>query len=141
MTDINSLTFDALVPTNSQYLAKSDVGEDGLLVTIKGFRQETIKSDDGEESKAVMHFVENVKPMIVNRTNSQLIQVATGAKTAGEARGKKIVVYNDPTVGFGGKITGGLRVRKVQGNPKSAAKPVDERNPPPADEFDDPIPF
>jgi hypothetical protein len=121
MTDINALSFDDLVPSNSKYLSKSDVGEDGLILTIKGFKVETLKSDEGEEDKTVMHFIEDVKPMVLNRTNSQLVGVATGAKTAGEARGKKIVVYNDPTVGFGGKITGGLRIKKVTGAPKPAS--------------------
>jgi hypothetical protein len=120
MTDINSLSFDELVPSQSKYLAKSDVGEDGLILTIKGFRMETLKSDEGDEDKMVMHFMEDVKPMVINRTNAQLIGVATGCKTAGEAKGKKIVVYNDPTVGFGGKITGGLRIKKVSGAPKQA---------------------
>jgi hypothetical protein len=118
--DINSLSFDDLVPSQSKYLSKSDVGEDGLILTVKGFRMETIKGDDAEEDKMVMHFVEAVKPMIINRTNSQLIGIATGAKNAGDARGKKLVVFNDPTVGFGGKITGGLRIKKVSGEPKPA---------------------
>jgi hypothetical protein len=122
-TDINSLSFDALVPSNSKYLSKNDVGEDGLILTIKGFRMETLKSDEGDEDKMVMHFVEDMKPMVVNRTNSQLIAVATGARTVGESKGKQIVVYNDPTVGFGGKITGGLRIKKVAGAPKTAPKP------------------
>ena len=126
---INEMTFEDLVPSKSNYLAKNDVGEDGLILTIKGFRMETIKGDDGDEDKMVLHFMEGVKPMIVNRTNSQLIGVATGCKTAGEARGKQIVVYNDPTVGFGGKITGGLRIKKVTGQPKAAPK----------NDFDDPI--
>jgi len=121
-TNINDLSFDQLVPSNSTYLSKDDVGEDGVVLTIKGFRNETIKGDDGEEVKMVMHFEENYKPMIVNRTNAQLIGIATGAANAGEARGKEIIVYNDPTVGFGGKITGGIRIRKLQGAPKQAAK-------------------
>lgn len=120
MTDLNSLSFDSLVPSNSNYLSKADVGEDGVVLTIKGFRNEAVKTDDGDEEKIVMHFMEEVKPMILNRTNSQLIGVCTGAKTAGEARGKQIVVFNDPTVGFGGKITGGLRIKKVAGAPKPA---------------------
>jgi hypothetical protein len=120
MANINDLSFDQLVPSNSKYLTKDDVGEDGLVLTIKGFRMETLKSDDGEEDKMVLHFVEDVKPMVVNRTNAQLVGVATGVKTAGEARGKQIVVYNDPTVSFGGKITGGLRIKKLSGPPKSA---------------------
>lgn len=121
MTDINSLSFDALVPSNSKYLSKGDVGEDGLILTIKGFRMETLQSDEGNEDKIVMHFVESVKPMVVNRTNAQLIGIATGARNVGESKGKQIVVYNDPTVGFGGKVTGGLRIKKIAGAPKPAA--------------------
>src|SRR5262245_56263212 len=115
MADVNSLTFDQLVPSNSQYLGKGDVGEDGLVLTIKGFRMEKVKGDDGDEDKMVMHFVEDVRPLILNRTNSQLIGVVTGAKTAGEARGKQILVFNDPSISFGGKITGGLRIKKANG--------------------------
>lgn len=130
-SDINSMSFDQLVPSKSKYLTKDDVGEDGLILTVKGFRMETLESDDGNEDKMVLHFVEDVKPMVLNRTNAQLIAVATGAKIAGDAKGKKIVVYNDPTVSFGGKITGGLRIKKVTGAPKPApagtsADPDDE---------------
>lgn len=131
--DLNSLSFDALVPKNSKYLSKEDVGEDGLILTIKGFKMETIKGDDQEEDKVILYFEEDVKPMVINRTNSQLLAVCTGAKTAGDAKGKEIVVYNDPTVGFGGKITGGLRIKKVAGAPKPAARSAvrfdDEGNP------------
>lgn len=131
--DMNSMSFDELVPSNSKYLAKGDVGEDGLILTIKGFRMETLKNDDGDEDKVVMHFMEDVKPMVLNRTNSQLVGVATGAKNAGDARGKQVVVYNDPTVGFGGKITGGLRIKKVAGAPKAPGHSTAD--------FNDPIPF
>lgn len=120
MTDLNSMSFDQLVPSNSKYLTKDDVGEDGLVLTIKGFRMETLKSDEGEEDKMVLHFMEDVKPMVVNRTNAQLIGACTGVKTAGDARGKQIVVYNDITVSFGGRVTGGLRIKKVSGAPKNA---------------------
>jgi hypothetical protein len=120
--NVNDMSFDQLVPSNSNYLSKEDVGEDGVVLTIKGFKTETIKTDDGDEQKMVMYFEENYKPMIVNRTNAQLIGIATGAATAGDARGKEIVVYNDPTVGFGGKITGGIRIKKLAGAPKQAIK-------------------
>lgn len=133
--DLNSLSFDQLVPSNSKYLTKDDVGEDGLILTIKGFRMESLKSDDGEEDKMILHFMEDVKPMVLNRTNAQLVGVCTGAKVAGEARGKQIVVYNDPTVSFGGKITGGLRIKKVAGQPRNAAIT------PPRNDLDEEIPF
>jgi hypothetical protein len=120
MSDLNDLNFDQLVPKNSKYLAKDDVGEDGMILTVRGVRMETLKTDEGDEDKVVLYFDEDVKPMVLNRTNSQLLGVATGARNAGEAKGRQIVVYNDPTVGFGGKITGGLRIKKVAGTPRPA---------------------
>jgi hypothetical protein len=130
MADLNNLSFEQLVPSKSKYLAKEDAGEDGLILTVKGVRMETLETDEGNEDKVVLHFQENVKPMVLNRTNAQLLGLATGAKTAGEAKGKKIVVYSDPTVVFGGKPVGGLRIKKVSGTPKPAK-----------DELNDDIPF
>lgn len=118
MATLDNLSFDQLVPSSSKYLTKDDVGEDGLLLTIKGFSREVLESDGAQDEKTVMHFAEDVKPMVLNRTNSQLVALITGAKVAGEAKGKKIVVYNDPTISFGGKITGGIRLRKPHGQPK-----------------------
>lgn len=125
--DLNSLSFTQLVPTQSNYLKKDDVGEDGVILTIKGFAHETIKGDNGDETKVIMHFVEEgYKPMVLNSTNSVVLGKITGAATAGEARGKQVVVYDDPSVSFGGKVTGGLRLKKVQGAPSQPrqAKPV-----------------
>lgn len=131
MTNVNDLSFDELVPSKSKYLAKADVGEDGLILTIKGFRMETLEGDQGDEDKMVVHFKEDVKPMVLNRTNAQLIAVATGANKAGDAVNKQVVVYNDPTIAFGGKITGGLRIKKISGAPKPAAeRPFDDSSVP-----------
>jgi hypothetical protein len=135
VTDINDMSFDELVPSKSKYLAKSDVGDDGVILTIRGFKHEEIEGDDGTEEKTVMYFREGgYKPMILNRTNAALLAGATGVGTAGEAKGKQIVVYNDPSVGFGGKITGGLRIKKVPG--PAAAPKVAEREPGSDDDLD-----
>lgn len=134
MNDINSLSFDRLVPKDSKYLAKDDVGEDGADLTIRGFKTEAVKGDHGDEQKVVLYFVEEgYKPMILNQTNSKRIGISTGAKTAGEAKGKKINVYCDPMIEFGGEIVGGLRIRKPTG---AAAAPA-----PKVDEFNDDVPF
>lgn len=138
--DLNSMSFAQLVPTNSNYLKKDDVGEDGVILTIKGFKQETIKGDSGDETKIVMYFMEDdYKPMVLNNTNATILGKITGCQTAGEARGKQVVVYDDPTVSFGGKNTGGLRLKKVQGAPtapRAASKPSQS-----ADPFADDAPF
>lgn len=126
--DINALSFTQLVPTQSNFLKKDDVGEDGVILTIKGFAHETVKGDNGDETKVVMHFVEEgYKPMVLNSTNAAVLGKITGAATAGEARGKRIVVYDDPSVSFGGKVTGGLRLKRVQGSP-SAPREVAPRS-------------
>jgi hypothetical protein len=128
MSDLDALTFDKLVPSKSKFLSKEDVGEDGMILTIKGMRMETLQFDDGDEDKVVLYFQENIKPMILNPTNAQLIGLATGARTAGESKGRKIVVFNDPTVSFGKKIVGGLRIKKLSGTPKSAPNADGELN-------------
>jgi hypothetical protein len=89
-----------------------------------------LRGDHGDEEKTVMHFEGDTKPMVLNKTNASLLPVLTGAHTAGEAVGRQIIVYNDVTVAFGGRITGGLRIRKATGS-----------NGKPAPEFDDEIPF
>jgi len=126
----SNTTFDNLVPSDSKYLRKDDVGEDGVNLTIAGFKRETLEGDHGDEEKTIMGFVESedYKPMVLNKTNSQLIPIVTGAATPAEAKGKKVNVYNDPTISFGGKITGGLRLRKPQGV-KDDGKPFDDSVP------------
>lgn len=122
---LDDFNFDQLVPKDSKFLTKEDCGLDGIVLTIKGFTSEDMKTDDGGyEHKVLMHFVEDVKPMILNRTNSQLLAQATGVNRAGDAKGKQIIVVNDPSVSFGGKITGGLRIRKVPGPARVAARPA-----------------
>jgi hypothetical protein len=143
--DLNAMSFDQLVPSKSRYLTKDDVGTSGLILTIALFKSEVIESDDGSEEKIVLHFAEDVKPMVLNRTNSALLAGATQAKTVGEARGKTIVVYNDPTIMFAGKVTGGLRIRS---HSEEKPKPAPARPPQPAGisagrthDPDDGIPF
>ena len=108
--------------SNSRFLSKGDVGEDGVVLTIARFSEEDVQTgDDDFESKTVMHFEGSTKPMILNRTNAQLLGVATGVRTVGEAIGRQIVVFADPTIAFGGRVVGGLRIRKAPGSPRTAA--------------------
>lgn len=140
---LDGLSFNELVPSDSKYLRKDDVGEDGTILTIKGFTREMVKGDDGDEDKVVMHFVEDVRPMILNKTNSQLLATITGVRVAGEAKGKKLVVFNDPSVSFGGKITGGLRLKRIPGPARAPATPKARpaaREPGSDDDFGDEVP-
>lgn len=114
MSNANDGSWDTLVESKSKYLKQSDVGEDGIVLTVRGFKREMLDGDNGEEEKTILYFVEqNYKPMVLGPTNRDLLRLATKASNPTEAKGKKILVFADPTVSFGGKVTGGLRIRKA----------------------------
>jgi hypothetical protein len=105
----------------SKYLKKEDCGE-GILVTIASLKEQNVAKEGVEpEMKVCVFFHEVEKPMVLNSTNAQLIAKITGHDDDIENtwQGAKIVLYNDPSISFGGKITGGIRVRA----PRTAAKP------------------
>lgn len=109
---------------SSKFLKQSDVTPD-VLVTIKSLFQENIAKEGAEEDlKWTIHFDELDKPMVLNSTNGQLIAQITGITENIEVGwiGKKVVLYVDKNVSFGGKLTGGIRVRA----PRSAAEKKDE---------------
>lgn len=104
-------SLDSVVPSTSKYLAKEDV-DPPLLLTVGGITLDEMEIEGNRERKSVLHFKEpNTKPMVLNNTNKELLKAVTGGRTVGEIRGKQIVVYNDPTVMFGKKAVGGIRIR------------------------------
>jgi len=125
------MDLDKLVPSESKYLAKEDAGTEGLNLTIKGFKRETVGSGKDADERAVIYFEEDVKPMVLNKTNKNRIKHYLGVSTSEEAAGKVINAYNDPDVEYGGEIIGGLRLRGAQ---DGAVVPSEE-------DFNDDIPF
>jgi len=122
---------------NSKFLKKEDAGE-GKLVTIASMEQQNVALDDQPpEMKWILHFHEFDKGMALNWTNLQLIAKATGSEETEDWIGKKIVIYEDPNVSFGGKLVGGIRVRAVRKTTAAPAQPKDNGYlpPEPPDEF------
>ena len=117
MPNVNDLS-------ESKYLAKEDVGA-GLLVTISGYRKVDMsrESDPQQEWKYVLEFNE-CKPLVLNKTNGQLIQIFTGTGDFDGWIGKQITLFNDQTVSFAGKITGGIRVLIPQGYQPPSSNPT-----------------
>jgi len=74
-----------------------------------------------EELKWCLHFSNLEKPLVLNMTNMQLISKITGSENTDDWTGKQIVIYNDPTISMGGRITGGLRVRAPKVRPAAPA--------------------
>ena len=102
----------------SKYLKKEDV-DPPVVVTIKSYEQVNVGTDSQEELKWALSFNELPKPMVLNSTNGQLIAnivrnnygVQNNAGDFDNWIGKKVELWNDPSVGFAGRITGGIRVR------------------------------
>lgn len=95
----------------SKYLKQSDV--DGEVeVTILKVGQLNVAREDAEpEMKWAAKFQEFKKPMVLNSTNLQLLAKACESEESDDWIGKKVVIYADPNVSFGGKLVGGLRVK------------------------------
>ena len=113
----------------SNFLTRHDVGK-GMLVTIKGdvFQENVAKSGAPEELRYCIEFEEAEKPMVLNSTNGQIIAGITGSQESTAWAGHKIVLFDDPTVSFGGKLVGGIRVRAPRNQP-SKAQPKPEPQP------------
>lgn len=99
----------------SKYLTKEDV-EPPILVTIRGYEQVNVAMENqAPDLKWALLFLEDYKPFVLNQTNGALIEVIAGSDDFDDWKGKKIVLYNDPTIAFAGKVTGGIRVRAPKG--------------------------
>ncbi len=97
--------------TSSNFLKKEDV-DPAILVTITRVEQKDVSmADQPEELKWCLYFQEVDKPLVLNMTNIQLAAVALKSEETNEWVNGKLVLYNDPSISFAGKITGGIRVR------------------------------
>ncbi len=120
----------------SSFVTKSDLGPQGSLFTIINCEQVNVAKDGTPaEMKWALNLQEIDKPFILNATNGQIIGGFTGKTNTDNWGGEKVVLYFDPNVSFGGKLTGGIRARAPRNQP--TARPIPGRNlapstPPPA---------
>ena len=89
----------------SKYLRAGDLDGD-LVVTMKSLMVEEING----EKKPVLYFIEEVKGLVLNKTNGKSIGSLHSSETDNWT-GKKITLY--PTeVDFRGEIVDAIRVRR-----------------------------
>lgn len=119
----------------SKYLRASDF-EHASLLTMAHVVMEDL--DDGE--KPALYFLGHAKPLLLNKTNANVIKDAYGDDTD-NWQGKQIVLYSE-MVSFQGKTSPAIRVRRPKPTaPAAAPKPVE---PDPLDDgarFDNDPPF
>jgi len=119
---------------NSKFLTQHDV-ENGMLVTIEGYEEVNVAKEGADpQLRWILNFKECDKPLVLNSTNGQLISKIADTGDFDYWAGTVIVLYQDPTISFGGQIVGGIRVRAPKaGTVKQPANPPVEE--------DDGIPF
>lgn len=143
----DDMPLDKAVPSTSRYLSKEDV-DPPILAQIAYLSHEDVEGDRGVEQKAVLYFNGDMKPLILNIANRELLKAVTGAQTAGQVKNKQIVLYNDQSIMYGKKLTGGIRIRSAE---QPLAVPAQQpyatpTAPPPnagpgSQDFDDSIPY
>jgi hypothetical protein len=111
----------------SKYLGVSDIGTQKIKTTITKVKMEDIKDRDTGRTKkrGIVWFAGVEKPLILNTTNRLKLKTALGAPA--EWKGATVGIFIDPTVGFGGKLTGGVRLRVLlpPSKPQPAPAPAE----------------
>ena len=105
----------------AKLLKAEDVKAKQIVATISFVKMEIVGQGQDQKKKPVL-YLEDCKPMVLNKTNTEVIEEAFGNESDNWA-GKKIKIYC-ARVDFGGKKVDGVRVQPVV--PKSALK--DELN-------------
>lgn len=98
--------------TNPKYLGSWDFepGEE-MIVQVKDVQTEMIQNARGREDKNVLYLENGVKPLILNNTNMELIEKATGSPYMDEWVGKRLQLYTKKVSAFG-DIVEAIRVRE-----------------------------
>ena len=110
------------VVSDPVYIGEADFepGEEKVLTIASVNTKETIVTNEGKSTKAVVHWVEKEKSMILNVARAKAIQKVTGTPYMDEWVGKKVQLYIDNKVKAFGEIVSAVRVRPYA--PKIAAK-------------------
>jgi len=94
---------------SSKYLAKTDVSQSGLNLTIAGF--DIAAMNDGAKKPIVSWLEPGIKPMVLNKINRERLKALCGTSDTTKLPGKRVNVYRDDMVEMGGQLVGGLRLR------------------------------
>jgi hypothetical protein len=124
-------------------LKQEDLQGREVRAVVDHVSMEEIKTDDGKERKLVAHFAGKDKGLVLNRTTCEALEAMTGTDDVDYWAGTPVILYVDPTVKFGTKVVGGIRLKAPGARP---APPTQAPSPPPLREnaapvSDDDIPF
>ena len=96
-----------------------------MVFTVKQVKQEMgVRVAGRKGDHNIAYFNENIKPLVLNAGNAKIMKGFSGGSAFVEDWGGiSIQLYIDPTVSFGGEITGGVRINP---NPVQARKELQQ---------------
>ena len=103
--------------SKSNYIGKSDCKEPTWFTVVGCSKANMAKEGEKPNWEVVLNFHETEKPFILKSTNGQLVHHFTGQGDYEKWQGVRIQLHVDPTISFGGKIVGGVRVKAAM-NPQ-----------------------
>jgi hypothetical protein len=135
-TDLDTPTENDLnLAYGSKYLGTIDLGDRKVRARIQKVRKEELTDKDGRKKLKFLIFFDALdKPLVLNATNKDRLVAALGRDPA-KWKGASVGVSVDPDVSFGGKRTGGVRLKVLE--PAKPAKTSKSATPKqtPASEF------
>lgn len=82
------------------------------IFTIREVKQEIGATVAGKKGNFnIAYFVEEIKPLVLNATNSKVIKNITGSSFVEDWKGVIIELFIDPTVKMKGDVVGGVRIK------------------------------
>ena len=98
----------------SKYLGAIDLGDRKIRTRLQKVRKEVLTDKDGRKKTKFILFFDNVdKPLVLNVTNKDRL-VTTLGRVPSKWAGASIGLFVDPDVSFGGKKTGGVRLKVLE---------------------------
>ena len=108
-----------------KYLAKEDF-DPPRVVEIQKVAIEEIEGGGSVENKPILYFKGSRRGIVLNGTNWDLIVKITGKDDSDDWYGAQIEVYHDPSIRFGPRKVGGIRVRAPQTTGAVNSAPEDD---------------
>ena len=116
--------------TASTYLKQHDVTPPKIVTIARLETANLARDDQPKKIRWVLFFEELDKGLVLNKTNIKRCAKACGdaegpAEDTDQWMGKKIKLYFDEEVEFGGEQVGGIRITSAKPRPKVAEEDVD----------------
>ena len=112
------------VVSDPNFLGEADFqeGEEKIATIASVNPEEDVQTAEGKSKKAVVHFAENLKPMILNVARSKAIEKVAGSPYFEDWQGVPIQLYIEHGIKAFGDVVSAVRVRPRRPVIKQAEK-------------------